>query len=198
MRMSMAATAMFLATAGTAMANPGELGAGSGDAGPDPGAAALSVLPAAPACALRNGMCLSSGAPSTVAVASEPVALATETTRGSRSTPVVPRFARAGAAEGAGNEAGPWTLTLSANLKKPAWAGNALFLFFDLEDPASIENRQFTALYQANLKAGAKVAARVALSHDEGFRAGHSYRIRVIQLINNKEVVLTEGDVSLQ
>ena len=77
-----------------------------------------------------------------------------------------------------------------ARSSAPAWTGNALFLFFDLEDPESIENRQFTALYQAPVKAGAKVAARVSLSPEDGFRAGHTYRIRVVQLINGKEIVL--------
>ena len=36
----------------------------------------------------------------------------------------------------------------------------------------------------------AKVAARVSLSPEDGFRAGHTYRIRIVQLINGKEIVL--------
>ena len=94
-------------------------------------------------------------------------------------------------------ENAPWTLELTGTFKRPAWAGNALFLFFDLEDPDAIENRQFTALYQAPLKAGPKVAARLCLSPEDGFRPGHTYRIRVVQLISGKEIVLGESDVSL-
>ena len=47
------------------------------------------------------------------------------------------------------------------------------------------------------MKAGARLAARVVLSPEDGFRAGHTYRIRVVQLINSKEIVLGESDVSL-
>ena len=119
----------------------------------------------------------------------------------------VPRFSRAAsiaASDGTQTvaattppEDAPWTLEVTGTLKRPAWAGNALFLFFDLEDPDAIENRQFTALYQAPLKAGPKVAARVSLSPEDGFRPGHTYRIRIVQLINGKEIVLAESDVSL-
>ena len=42
-----------------------------------------------------------------------------------------------------------------------------------------------------------KLAARVSLSPDDGFRAGHTYRIRIVQLINGREIVLAESDVSL-
>jgi hypothetical protein len=37
----------------------------------------------------------------------------------------------------------------------------------------------------------------VNLSPEEGFRAGHTYRIRIVQLIGGREIVLGEGDVSL-
>jgi hypothetical protein len=150
------------------------------------------VLEAAPACNLKSGLCLRAGAASTVAAASSPVASAGADSASAKPAPVVPRFERVG------SEAATWTLELAANLKKAALKGNALFVFFDMEDPGSVENRQYTALYQAPLKGGTKVAARVQLSPDEGFRAGHTYRIRVIQLINNKELVLSEGDVALQ
>jgi hypothetical protein len=186
---ALAGAAVWVVLAGTATADPGELVAsrGGGDAGP------LQVLDSAPACNLKSGLCLSAGAASTVAVASAPVASAIADSSSAKQAPVVPRFERAASSDGA-----PWTLTFAANLKKPALRGNALFVFFDLEDRGSIENREYTALYQAPLKPGPKVAARVALAPDEGFHAGHTYRIRVIQLINNKEVVLTEGDVALQ
>jgi hypothetical protein len=91
----------------------------------------------------------------------------------------------------------PWTLAIDGTLKRAAYAGNTLFLFFDLEDPEALANRQFTALFQAPMKAGAKVSARVNLSPEEGFRAGHTYRIRIVQLIGGREIVLGEGDVSL-
>src|SRR5262249_2641277 len=125
--------------------------------------------------------------------ASAPVA----STAGGKAPPVVPRFQRAAAAEGSSAPSGPWAVTLSANLKKPAWNGNALFIFFDLDDPSALENRQFTAMYQAAVKAGPRLGVKVAVSPDEGFRAGHTYRLRIVQLINGKEILLCEGDLSL-
>lgn len=194
----------MVALAGTAAANPGDpFESGSDDA-------PLTILDPATAtpCAQKPGICINAGARSTIAVASAPMAAAAGTAdKQSKAAIVVPRFSRAAsvaASDGTQTaaavtpaESAPWKLELSGTLKRPAWAGNALFLFFDLEDPDAIENRQFTALYQAPLKAGPKLAARVSLSPEDGFRPGHTYRIRVVQLINGKEIVLGESDVSL-
>jgi hypothetical protein len=165
----------------------------------------LTILDAAKAtpCAVKAGMCVTPGAPSTIAAPSSEVALASAgpNDKPGKAAPVVPRFQRAAqvAPDGrsSSTDGAPWTLELSANLKRPAWAGNALFLFFDMEDHDAIQNKQTTAFYQAAIKAGPKVSARVSLSPEEGFRAGHSYRVRVVQLISGKEILLTEGDLSL-
>jgi hypothetical protein len=162
-------------------------------------------------CNVKPGLCIIAGARSTIAVAAAADATAAAGTadKQSKGAIVIPRFSRAAslaatdsggtqtAAATTPSESSPWTLELNGMLKRPAWAGNALFLFFDLEDPQSLENRQFTALYQAPVKAGAKVAARVSLSPEDGFRPGHTYRVRIVQLINGREIVLAEGDVSL-
>jgi hypothetical protein len=195
----------MVALAGTAGANPGDLSdLVRNDAPP------LTILDPASAtqCPQKPGLCINAGARSTIAVASAPMAAAAGTAdKQSKAAIVVPRFSRAAsvaASDGTQNAAAttppddaPWTLELTGTLKRPAWAGNALFLFFDLEDPDAIDNRQFTALYQAPLKAGPKVAARVSLSPEDGFRPGHTYRVRVVQLIGGKEIVLGEADVSL-
>ncbi len=194
----------MVALAGTAAAGPGDpFDVGHEDA-------PLTILDPATAtpCPEKPGICINAGARSTIAVASAPVAAAAgPADKQSKAAIVVPRFSRAAslAATGGAQTAAattppddaPWTLELSGTLKRAAWAGNALFLFFDLEDPDAIENRQFTALYQAPLKAGPRLAARVALSPEDGFRPGHTYRIRVVQLIAGKEIVLGESDVSL-
>ena len=172
----------------------------------------LTILDPATAtpCPQKPGLCVVAGSRSTITVASSPVAAAAgPADKQSKSAIVVPRFSRAAsvaATDGAATQAAssttpsggsPWTLEITGTLKRPAWAGNALFLFFDLEDAASLDSRQFTALYQAPVKAGAKVAARVSLSPEDGFRPGHTYRVRIVQLINGKEIVLAESDVSL-
>jgi hypothetical protein len=175
--------------------------------------APLTILDPAAAtpCAQKPGLCIVAGSRSTISVASSAIVAAAAGTadKQSKSAIVIPRFSRAAsvaATDGAAtqtasstspSEGTPWTLEITGTLKRPAWAGNALFLFFDLEDAASLENRQFTALYQAPVKAGARVAARVSLSPEDGFRPGHTYRVRIVQLINSKEIVLAESDVSL-
>ena len=195
----------MVALAGVAAAAPGDpFDIARDDAAP------LTILDPATGtpCPQKPGICINAGARSTIAVAAAPMAAAAGSAdKSSKAAIPVPRFSRAAsvaASDGTQTAAAvtppehaPWTLELSGTLKHPAWAGNALFLFFDLEDPESIENRQFTALYQAPLKAGPKLAARVVLSPEDGFRPGHSYRIRVVQLINGKEIVLGESDVSL-
>jgi hypothetical protein len=188
--------------AGTAAAAPGDLS----DLIHSEHQAPLTILDPAMAtpCPQKPGLCVNAGSRSTISVASAPVAAAAgPADKQSKAAIVVPRFSRASSiaatdgSQPAPDEHASWTLEIAGTLKHPAWAGNALFLFFDLEDPEAIENRQFTALYQAPLKAGAKVAARVLLSPEDGFRTGHSYRIRIVQLINGKEIVLGESDVSL-
>jgi phage terminase large subunit-like protein len=193
----------MVALAGVAGASPGDL--------PDivhSDAPPLTILDPATAtpCPQKPGLCINAGARSTITVASAPVAAAAgPADKQSKSAIVVPRFSRAAsvaASDGTPpattpSDSAPWTLEVTGTLKRPAWAGNALFLFFDLEDPDSIENRQFTALFQAPVKAGPKVAARVSLSPEDGFRPGHTYRVRIVQLINGKEIVLGESDVSL-
>jgi hypothetical protein len=207
---------------GPAAANPGDLP----DTLHTEGTPILILDPSmAQPCAQRGGICILPGARSTIAVAAtdkapdgEAVTPAADKPSADKPTekptveklpgskigksPPPPRFSRAASlasSDGAPTpaEGAPWTIELSGSLKRAAWAGNALFLFFDLEDPDALENRQFTALYQAPLKATAKVAARITLSPDEGFRAGHTYRLRIVQLINGREIVLGEGDLSL-
>ncbi len=190
-------TAMLLTATGAALADPTEL-SGRGDDGSGSPLQVLAV-PTQP-CAVKGGICLTAGS-HTMAVSSTEVAVAATS---GKAPPIVPRFARAEAvasSDGSSSTASSgaqWTLELAGALKHPAWGGNALFIFFDLEDPNAIDNHEYTALYQAPLKAGKTLAARVALSPEEGFRAGHTYRMRVVQLINNKEMLLTEADLALQ
>ncbi|MDB4968685.1 MAG: hypothetical protein JWN44_4374 [Myxococcales bacterium] len=193
---------VMLAAAGSAAAKPGEL-----MDTPHSDEAPLTILDSAAAqpCALKSGLCVVAGSRTTIAVASQPIASAVEAgtkpTPG-KSPPVVPRFSRAASVASSdgpppSDNSQPWTLEIGGPLKHSAYAGNTLFLFFDLEDPDALANRQFTALFQGPVKAGPRMSARVNLSPEEGFRAGHSYRIRIVQLIGGREIVLAEGDVSL-
>src|SRR5438876_7874562 len=70
------------------------------------------------------------------------------------------------------SSASAWTIELDAHLRRPAVAGNGVFLFYDLEDPRSVSNHEVVAMEQARVMAGRAVAARLRLSAEDGFRAG--------------------------
>jgi hypothetical protein len=148
-------------------------------------------------CVKAGAICFAAGARDTIAV--EPQAVAAAPSQ--KLAAPVPRYARAAslAAREASAHAsdGNWTVDFASTLKRPSWAGNAIFMLFDLDDKEALVNRQFTALYQATLKVSSTLAARLTFQPSEGFRAGHTYRLRVVQLVGGKEVLLAEGDVTL-
>lgn len=109
---------------------------------------------------------------------------------GPEATPV---FKRSG-----GAKKGDWAVEVYGNFKKPALAGNAQFIFSDVQDSKASKNREVVGIYQATVKAGGSVSARVRLSTEEGFRAGRLYRAHIAQLIGGKEILLAEGDFQLQ
>lgn len=153
----------------------------------------LRVLDSARAAHCKS-VCFEPGARTTVLV--EPQAAAAKPA----ATP--PQFRRAAAVAAAGETpraetSQAWTLDVAAQLKKAAVTGNALFVFFDLADPDSVKDNQTSALYQAPVRSGRSVAAHLSLSPEDGFRAGHTYRLRVAQLIGGREVVLMESDFTL-
>jgi len=139
-------------------------------------------------CPQRGGLCVAAGAPTTQA--------ATSASGHSASTP---RFSRVGTTNRKGNvdDSVPWTLTVNATLKQPALKGNAQFFIFDMEDPRALADKQVTAMWQTRVHAGSQLAARLTLSPDDGFHADHTYRVRVCQILNHREVTLAEGDVRL-
>jgi len=148
---------------------------------------ALTILEAPTrSCESRSGVCLIAGARSTSAAESQPVAAASP-----KKTPqMIQRFARA-------QPKGAWSVEVDAVLKRAAVAGNALFILFDTEDPQAVENHEYTAMYQTSIRAGRTLAARLTFHPDEGFRAGHNYKLRVVQLLGGKEVMLAEVEMGL-
>lgn len=92
----------------------------------------------------------------------------------------------------------PWVIDVGANLRRPALAGNTLFILYDTQDPRAVAKHQVTALWQAPISGGNQIAARLTLTPDDGFRPDHTYRLRVVQLIGNKEVTLSDGMIRLQ
>jgi hypothetical protein len=175
------ATALLMS--GLAWAGPGDMDEkpATTGSGSEP---ALWVEDAAKATSCKAGVCFKSGAATTVQVEAEKTKA---------------RFSRAAlaAADGKAHTSLAWTIDAAAQLKKAAFTGNTLFVFYDMADPNSVKNQESTALYQAPVKAGKAIAVRLNLGGEDGFRAGHTYRLRIAQLLNGKEVVLAEGDFSL-
>jgi hypothetical protein len=186
----------FLVTsmmAGAAYAGPGDTMTGVANDGFE----LLHPLKTGRACMVRGAVCLSVGGPGTVAAKSPEVAAAP--TDGKKlAVATLPGFARTLAVNGSPTQHGAWTIELDANLTKPALAGNAIFLFYDLEDPSSVENHEVTAMHQVKVEAGRMVAMRARLSPEDGFAAGHIYRMQVVQIIGGAEVVLAQGDFALR
>jgi len=192
---------VFALTSATALAGPGDL-LPHEESAIEP-LALLDAPAEGTTCVKAGAICFGAGARDTIGVEAQ-VASAPKA-----GVPVVPRFARAASLAardgsvhdgGARNDSardGNWTVALASTLKRPALAGNAVFMFFDLDDSEALPNRQFTALYQTSVKAGKTLAVRATLQPSEGFRAGHTYRLRVVQLVAGKELLLAEGDVTL-
>lgn len=91
----------------------------------------------------------------------------------------------------------PWVLRLDAKLQQPALAGNALFIFYDAKEPGAESRRSVTALLQTAVPSKDTLSARLALSSEDGFQAGHTYRVVIAQIINGKEVSLARGLIQL-
>jgi hypothetical protein len=157
----------------------------------------LDAVPPAHACAAHVQLCVFAGARSTVAAAPQPGAPARFARATSLASAAPERALAKGSERSAAASAEPWSVDVVAHLKRPAFAGNTLFLFFDADDPQAMSAHQYTALFQARVAAGRSLAARFTLDPSDGFRPGHTYRVRIVQLIGGREVLLAEGDVGL-
>ena len=162
--------------------------AAPGDAGEQ---APLEILDTELApCPGRGELCFATGSAATRTVAADSAAENT------------PSFARVAGpanrtASGAPDDSVAWTVEVSASLRQRALAGNALFIVFDADDPKAMAKNEVTALWQANVRAGKDISARLVFSPDDGFRAGHTYRIHVAQILNGRKVILATGDIHL-
>lgn len=167
----------------------GQAQAAPGDADEQP---RLEILEnARPPCPVRGELCPTAGAPSTVASG------AASATGTAEQTPRFSRVVNAAGHRGSPSDATPWTIEINAALRQSALAGNALFILTDAEDPTASADNEVTALWQAPIRAGMNVAARLMLSPDDGFHAQHTYHISVVQVIHGKQRVLAGGDIRL-
>ena len=183
---------MFLSTSivlGGAATNPTEVDSitdGRGDG--------VRVLPATRGgCGSAGTVCFRAASPSTVALPGSMMAAI-----GEPGAPSVAHFARRHAAAlAARTDDTPWTLRLDAWLRRPAHAGNMLFVVYDADDARAIARHEVTALHQARVAGGKTVCAELRLSPTDGVAAGRHYRVRLVQLLHGKEVILADGEVAL-
>ena len=158
-----------------------------GDAPPDE--QTFDVLPAgAVRCEPVGALCITGGDSDTVAAPSAPVA----GPAGESAT----RLRRQGVADkGASHNDAPWTLQLAGTLTHPALPGNAIVLVADVADAQA---GYVTAMRQAKVPGGTAFAARLHLSPVDGVLPGRVYRVRVVQQVEHREVLLAQGDVRLE
>lgn len=184
----------------SAWLTPGTAQAAPGDAYDEP--TRLEILSSGGeagrvSCESRGALCIKPGAPSTVAAASPAIA----STGRHAAVADVPRFMRvadpASAGRSHGTDSSPWTLQVDTHLRSAALPGNTLFLLYDASDQHAVSTREVAALWQASVTGGDRLSARLALSPEDGFHATHNYRIRIVQIVGGKEVVLADGMVGL-
>jgi hypothetical protein len=193
MRTSLPTLCALVVSMGTALATAQ---AAPGDGMPQPGVVVLEQ--ARSACMARRSVCLRPGSPTTAVAPS--LYSAAQGSHAAAGLP--PRFARLGTVAGLGQRSDlddqiPWTLDVGANLQTSALPGNAVFLVYDAADPEALARREVVRAWQVQVPAGPRLSARVTLSPNDGFRAGHTYRIRIVQLVRGKEVVLSDAPVQL-
>jgi hypothetical protein len=138
---------------------------------------------------VKEGICF---APLAATLVDDPSTLRCAVT-GSDTPPVVPAFRRMH-----DGLAADWAIDVAAALNRSAWRGNAVFTFFDAGDASAMDEDRYTAMYQADIAKAKELHAHVHLSPASGFQQGHTYRMRIAQLIRGAEVVLAEGDVRLE
>jgi hypothetical protein len=158
----------------------------------------VEILSTGGECTIRGGLCFTPGAASTVFAASSPAAaLGSHAAAGNPPHLARTLLTAARSRAGDADDDVPWTLDMRANLRHAALAGNAVFLIYDADNAKALANREVIGAWQASVPAGDTLAARLTLSPNDGFHAGKTYRVRVVQIVHGKEIVLTDGPVRL-
>jgi len=91
-----------------------------------------------------------------------------------------------------------WEIQFVAPLNPRNVKGNVMFIAYDREDPTAPARRAYSALWEATMDPFRVVAARLTLDPNEGFRATHTYLLRIVQVWNGREVILAQGSFRLE
>lgn len=183
-------------SASAAHAAPGDAVSGA-DAASDEDQRVALLTPAGTPCAGRGALCMTAGSLRTRSAVSW-IAGAAGAPLTSGDASLFLRVLSEGANQRSDEEYVPWTLEVQATFQKRALAGNALFVLTDIGDPEqTADSHVVTALYQEKIGGGERASVRLVLHPQDGFRAGHTYRLRVVQIVSGKEVELASGEVGL-
>jgi len=93
----------------------------------------------------------------------------------------------------------PWRLDLLINFAPRNLRGAVILIAYDADDAQAIANRETTRLWNMTLDPFAHVAVRLTLDpNGSGFRRGHTYLLRAVQLLGSREKILAHGTVRLE
>lgn len=90
-----------------------------------------------------------------------------------------------------------WETELHAHFARRSVRGTILFVVYDAADKQAIAHHEVTTLWTVDSDPTHELSLRAPLDRDMGFRKNHTYRVRVVQLLRRREVVLAEGDIRL-
>lgn len=152
------------------------------------------VLKPAPAlvkvCRTPGSVCVFSGGPDTYGDA--------EDISPQLSLPVLRRsYHVASMAAAAPPENRPWQLEIVARFKDPSAVAPINVVVLDKDDPDAIANKEAVMILDVYTQPTKLLAMRFDLRPEDGFVAGHSYLLRLVQTANGQETVLAEGSVNL-
>jgi hypothetical protein len=92
----------------------------------------------------------------------------------------------------------PWQVEMVANFARRSTDGPIVVAVMDGEDPEALASHLALVLWDVQMSPAKHLGLRFLLSPDQGFRASHSYRLRVVQQQGKAERILAEGEFHLE
>jgi hypothetical protein len=93
----------------------------------------------------------------------------------------------------------PWVLDADGHLKAEARPGSAEVVVFDLSnDPHAVENHTAMSIFPIELPAGANAITRLVLSPNDGYAAGRTYDVQIVQRLSGAHRVVGRGTIVLE
>jgi hypothetical protein len=91
-----------------------------------------------------------------------------------------------------------WHVEMIARLTSRTTPEPITVALMDYEDPEGMARKEATAVWQITGPPVKELGLRLVLSSEDGFRARHTYLVRVVQGTGTREKVLAEGNFLLE